>query len=384
MKKMTIQRLTLLLAASCLTATLAAQTVKTISVSNAASYTDHISLAEDSRDMDVMVKFIFDEQQNALTVSVLSYRSLFVFREAARYSSVVKGKRLHPERLPYLAEAEPGSRFKLSRSLRQSLPEPRRDYVFRRWIEYEGMQPVPTDYKMVNDYIEQRFDILQKRNSVTVTLRDLYLLERTGNRPDSYELLLGRDLNTRYQVEILRNPCFGLEEEIATARTMRDEIRAAFGPFRKTYGSGEVPSAEALKLFEQTRTLLLTQFPARKNATDCPELWQLTEEYHQVVDSIATATCRIRVPDADSMLDGGRPLDVKMIYSQARQLDKSVARWLVSKDEFERRDLVAQCQEIAQDVSGIIARHTVFTAEEQQAVRVFNQAVQYFKKTCGQ
>ena len=75
-----IRRCLLLLAASALAAfPMRAQTVKVISVSNDASFTDHISLAEDSRDMDIMVKFVFDEQHNRLTVSVLSYRSLFVF-----------------------------------------------------------------------------------------------------------------------------------------------------------------------------------------------------------------------------------------------------------------------------------------------------------------
>lgn len=383
MKKMTIHRLFLLLAASCLTTALAAQTVKTITVSNEASYTDHISLAEDSRDTDVMVKFIFDEQQNTLTVSVLSYRSLFVFREPARYASVVRCHRLHPDRLPYLADADPGSRFKLSHSLRRSIPEPRRDYVFRRWIEYEGLQPVPTDYKMVNDYIEQGFDILQKRNSVTVTLRDLYLLERKGSGNATYELLEGRDLDTKYQVQIKRNPCFGRQDEIAAAQGILAEVRAAHATFRKTYGSGEVASDEALKLFGQTREVLLTQFPARKNASDCPDLQKLTDAYNQVVDSIATATCRVRLPDAGPALDSGRGLDTKLIYSQARQLDKAVARWLVSQDDFERRDLVGQCMDIIDDMNVILSRQRARTPDEQQAVRVFRQAEQYFKKTCG-
>lgn len=384
MNKNSIRRLFLALPALCLTAVLAAQTVKTVSVSNEASYTDHISLAEDSRDMDVMVKFIFDEEKNVLTVSVLSYRSLFVFREAARYPMVVKCHRLMPDRLPYLAEADPGSRFKLSGPLRRSLPTPHKDYVFRRWIEYEGLQPVPTDYKMVNDYIEQSFDIVQKRNFVSVTLRDLYLLERTGNKASAYELLLGRDLNTRYQIEIKRNPCFGMDEEIGTARNILGELLSAYTAFRKNYGSGEVPSEEALKLFEQTRSLLLTQFPARKNLSECGELRQLTEQYNHYVDSIGTMTCKVRPLETGPGSDGGRELDTKFIYSQARQIDKAVARWLVSKDPFERRDLVVQCQAIVQDVSAMIARHKVATAEEQRAIRVYNQAERYFRKTCGQ
>ena len=383
MKKIIIQRLFLLLAASCLTHSLAAQTVKTISVSNEASYTDHISLGEDSRDMDVMIKFVFDEPQNTLTVSLLSYRSLFVFREATRYASVVRCHRLHPDLLPYLAEADQGSRFKMSKPLRKSIPEPRKDYVFKRWIEYEGLQPVPTDYKMVNDYIEQGFDILQKRNTVTVTLRDLYLLEPVSGKSDVYELLQGRDLNTRYQIEILRNPCFGMEEEIGTARGVLEEIRTAFAAFKKTYGSGTVPNEEGLKIFGETRRVLLTQFPPRKNLSECTDLRSLTDQYNQYVDSIAAMNCKVRVDDAVAS-DGGKELDTKMIYSQARQIDKAVARWLVSKDEFERGDLVEQCKQIIQDVSAVISQRRYSAPEEQRAIRVFNQAVRYFKETCRQ
>ena len=101
-----------------------------------------------------------------------------------------------------------------------------------------------------------------------------------------------------------------------------------------------------------------------------------------MVDSIARASCRIRVA-AGPALDGGTGLDAKMIYSQARQLDKAVARWLVSQDDFERRDLVGQCMDIIDDMNAILASQRPRTADEQQAVRVFRQAEQYFRKTCG-
>ena len=238
MKIMMIRKLLLLLSASCLTAALAAQTVKTITVSDGASYTDHISLAEDARDMDVMVKFVFNEPDNTLTVSLLSYRRLFVFREDARYSSVVRCGRLHPELMPYLVEAEQGSRFKLSPALKHAIPESaKRRHVFRRWIEYEGLQPVPADYKMVNDYVEQTFDIVQKREAVSVTLHDLFLLEPRSGKADAWDLLLGCDLDTRYQIHIRRNPCFGFDEQIATAATMLGEIRAAYAPSRRSSSS---------------------------------------------------------------------------------------------------------------------------------------------------
>jgi len=63
---------------------LQATTVKSISVSADAPFTDHVSMRNDATDMDLMVKFVFDEAHEQLTVSLISYRSLFVFRDDFR------------------------------------------------------------------------------------------------------------------------------------------------------------------------------------------------------------------------------------------------------------------------------------------------------------
>ena len=358
---------------------LPAQNVKTIAVGQDASYTDHISLAEDSRDKDIMVKFVYDQQNNSLTVSVLSYRNLFVFREATRYKGTVSGRRLNPEHLPYVAESEKVTRFYLSKALKKSLPRPRRKYVFQRWIEYDGLQPAQQDYKMVNDYIEQAFEILPKRTSVVVTLRDLYLLEPEGNK---YELLCGRDLNTSYVVRILQDPCFGKEDERAAAQKLTEDIKAAYAAFKKNYGSGKVATPDALKTFQDTQTALLTQFPPRQNVSDCPDIKDAVEQYNSYVDSIGAITCQVKL-DVD-MMDSTRELDSKMVYSQARQLDKYVARWLVSKDELEKEDLVKQCKEIITDMNTLLQRALVVTPDQKQAVTVYREAEKYFRKTCKQ
>lgn len=384
MNKIHLHSILLTLAVLCLGAMSAgAQAVKTISVSNDRSYTDHVSLAQDSRDMDVMIKFMFDEGKNTLTVSVVSYRSLFVFREDARYGSVVRCTRLCPEQLPYVAESPDGARFTLSKALKKAVPPPRKQYIFKRWIEYEGLQPTPSQYKMVNDYIEQSFDILGKRNAVTVTLRDLFLLDPVENKPDSYILSRGRDLNTKYQIAIVRNPCLGLEEEVAAAQKLCQDIQKAYNGFRKNYPNGEAATAEALKDFNNTKKVLLTQYPAKDAQSPCPDLQDALQQYNHYVDSIGMLNCILRQND-EAAWDDGKPLDTKLLYTQTRQLDKAVARWLVSKDELERKDLVTQCQDIIQDVTAMIRQHQVTTAEEKQAVQAYNQAEQYFRKTCKQ
>ena len=359
-------------------APLKAQTVKNISVSAGTSYTDHIALSEDSRDSDIMVKFVFDEDNNTLTVSALSYRTLVVCREASRYKAVVSHKNLIPDRLPYVADADKGSKFPLSKGLVKSIPSPKKKYIFNRWIEYEGLQPAPADYKMVNDYIEQTFQILGARNSVSVTLRDLLLLEPV--KKSRWQLLQGRDLNARYQIRIQRNPCLGRDEEIAEAQANVETVKAAYENFNKIYASGTVPSMDALKTYKETKDVLLTQFTAKQGQSPCPLLQEATDQYNHYVDSIANHFCRIEAPEEPGEV---KTLDIKMIYAQARQIDKSVARYLVSNDELERYDLVTQCNEIIKDISGILSRYPyVMSAEEENAVRVYRQAEQYFKKTC--
>ena len=72
-----------------------AQTVRAISVAQGKSYTDHISLKPDSKDMDLMVKFVFKEDANTLTVTLISYRSLFVFWDKVHFKPLIKGRRTY-------------------------------------------------------------------------------------------------------------------------------------------------------------------------------------------------------------------------------------------------------------------------------------------------
>ena len=306
MSRTHILKLLLTLPVLCLMAApMKAQTVKNISVSAGTSYTDHIALSEDSRDSDIMVKFVFDEDNNTLTVSALSYRTLFVFREASRYKAVVSHKNLIPDRLPYVADADKGSKFPLSKGLVKSIPSPKKKYIFNRWIEYEGLQPAPSDYKMVNDYIEQTFQILGSRNSVSVTLRDLLLLEPM--KKSRWQLLQGRDLNARYQIRIQRNPCLGRDEEIAEAQANVETIKAAYENFNKIYASGTVPSMDALKTYKETKDVLLTQFTAKQGQSPCPLLQEATDQYNHYVDSIANHFCRIEAPEDAGHQDDLRP-----------------------------------------------------------------------------
>lgn len=366
------------------------QTAKAITISQEEPYTDNIMLTNDVKDKDLMIKFVFNEDKNTLTVSLISYRRLFVFWDDTRYKGTFSGSgKLHIDRLPYVITSNDGDRFRLSKSYRKSLPKPRKQHIFKKWIEYEGLQPVDKERNMVNDYIEQTFDIQNKRTNVVVRLRDILLMDQTGEKGKSkrYELSNGKDLNTEYQITIQRNPCFGTEEEMAAVSKSLTGIMGSYKNFKKKYGKGRVGTEEALKLFKEMKSVLTTQFTKDTIVSQCPDIQKLRDQYNLIVDSINGIDVKMEsanILEASGAIMGakGRVMNTKIILSNARQLDQNVARWLRSNDQVEREDLRMQCLGIIKDTNLIINSGGGQTAEERNAINIFRQAEKYFNKSC--
>ena len=330
---------------------LQAQTVRTITVGQGSSYTDHLSLKEDAKDMDLMVKFVFNENDNTLSVTLISYRTLFVFWDDVHFKPLIKGRKIRPKQLPYVVEANPSDKFKVTTKFKASIPKPVSDFYFRRWVEYEGLQPAPQEYKMVNDFITQTFDIQNKRNLVTVRLRDIFLMDKIEKKKyNLYEIPLGRDLNLEYQVTIMRNPCFGLDEDIASAKKALESV--------------------------------LGQFEKKDIQSACPEIQNGWDEYNNYVDSIANLKITLEIVDK---LDGVGDVSadrLKILIAKSRQLDGIVSRWLVSYDPIQRRDLINQGNNIVKEMDALIGKRTGHTAEQQKAIAMFRAAERYFRNTC--
>ena len=366
------------------------QTAKAVTISQEEPYTDNIMLTNDVKDKDLMVKFVFNEDKNTLTVSLISYLRLFVFWDDTRYKGTFSGSgKLHIDRLPYVITSNDGDRFRLSKSYRKSLPKPRKQHIFKKWIEYEGLQPVDKERNMVNDYIEQTFDIQNKRTNVVVRLRDILLMDQTGEKGKSkrYELSNGKDLNTEYQITIQRNPCFGTEEEMAAVSKSLTGIMGSYKNFKKKYGKGRVGTEEALKLFKEMKSVLTTQFTKDTIVSQCPDIQKLRDQYNLIVDSINGIDVKMEsanILEASGAIMGakGRVMNTKIILSNARQLDQNVARWLRSNDQVEREDLKMQCMGIIKDTNLIINSGGGQTAEERNAINIFRQAEKYFNKSC--
>lgn len=377
-----------------------AQSVKNLTVSQGNPYTDHIALKDDSRDMELMVKFAFDEPTNTLSVTLISYRALFVFPTDTPLRQALKGRKVRPDKLPFVVDSEPGSTYELTKDYFRSLPKPTKKHVFKKWIDGNGLTPQPAECKMVNDYVSQNFVITGKANAVTVSLRDVMMLEReltakVGKR--KYNIVWGRDINTDYIVYVKRNPCFGLDEELAAAGNQLTAISSAYNNLASRYGSGVVDSQESLANFKEMKQLLQGQYPLKTETSDCPNLQECWDNYNLYVDSIAQLTCRVKAPvkkaaASDGAGSGksaskkaaspGRALNAGYILTQARQIDNAVNRWLNTKDAMERADLRKQCAAIIKNVRGDLGNQRGATAAQQNAIRIFNQAVNYYNSVC--
>ncbi len=362
---------------------ISAQTVKNITVSQEQPYTDHISLEGDVTDKDIMVKFVFDEAANQLTVSLISHRMIFVFREDVRFKPLIKGRKIRPDMLPYVVTYDPNDQYRISKLFKSTVPKPFKQYVFHRWVDYEGLQPAPQEYRMVNDYISQTFDILKKRNSVVVRLRDVMLMNDVSKHLDKrrFEIPFGRDLYKEYLVDIQRNPCFGMDEDIVSAKTALEGVRKSYNSLRRRFGNGVVDSQESLTAFENLKDQLAEQYPRKEIQSLCPEIQQMLETYNAYTDSISQIKCKYVPSNAGKIAGDG--LNARMLLTKARQIDAAVSRYLLSTDPIERRDIILQTENTIKTVHETINGQRVYTNDQRQALQVFREAERYFRNNCN-
>ena len=358
-----------------------AQTKRTVRIAQDESYTDHVSLKKDSKDMDLIVKFRFDESNNALIVSLMSYRDLFVFHNDVRYKQVVKNKKLRPDRFPYVVEADVEMKYRLTKELRNQLTKPKKKHVFKHWLEYEGLQLQPTEYKMVNDYIEQRFDILDKDTLVSVSLRDIMVMEPSLSKKKSYDFFHYIDLDRKYEVHIERDPCLGREEEIEAAGAMVENVRTSYEALKERYGAMDYMSKETLVVLEEMRMVLLEQFPRKEKTSVCPSVREHWNVYNCYVDSINGLE---QISIAFAKQQAALQIGADQILGVARIVDNNVASWLVSTDVVEKSDLVKRCQVLIDGINQYLVEDIVMDDEQASALSVFRKAERYFNTTCIQ
>lgn len=378
-----VNRIICTLVLLCICCSLKAQTVKDIEIDGSTPYVDYVSLVEGNKDMDLIIKILFDEPQNSLRVSLVSYRKLFVFQNNVRYSSIVRWHKLRPNKLPYVVETDEFAKYHMNKSIRKSI-HPKRKHVFKRWIEYEGLQPQPMDYKMVNDFIEQAFDILPKKNDVSVTLHDILVMnEEIKGVKKKYDLFLQTDLDRKYNIHIKRDPCFGKEEMIQASTAQLENIKAGFAALSKNAKKlSQYNSPNGEKLVNEMKDVLLKQFPKNGETSECPEIAENISNYNSYVDSIQYL---VFTPPVDKRKDSSHvhaELDENYILSLAKKIDQNVNRWLLTTDSIEKKDLVKSCNEIVNQAFAHIDISTIRTESQKSAVNTLYAAEDFFRKTC--
>lgn len=367
---------------------LRAQTTKIITLSSETSYTEQLSLKNDDKDMDITVILDFNEEKNTLTVSINASKMIFVFWDDTPYKTTVHHRWLRPEKLTYVVSTHPQDRFRFVKEPRHKYFRPHKNYIFKTWAKAEGMQPVETEKKMVNEYLEQVYNINAKDTVVSIRLRDILLMTegpQKGMRHD-YNFIYGKDLNTKYQITLKRNPCFGQEEEIKIAQNNLDNIRKSYTIFHKKYGRGMVTSQEELNAFNDLRETLLAKYTKENSPSTCPDIQQARNHYNELIDSIQTITVTLQASATDALevIGGaeGYAINARSILANARLLDNTISQWLITRDDAERSDLDEQCSNIIKDTNVMIGNSSGHTPEEQNAIILFRKAVNYYKKTC--
>ncbi|MCQ2143856.1 MAG: hypothetical protein MJY56_07295 [Bacteroidales bacterium] len=366
-------------------APLSAQLSSTVFVSGTEGYTDCISLSRDSKDMDVIVKFSFDEAANTLKLSLTSYRGMFVFYDNMRYSKAFKLGKLNPERLPYEVESPGKSTYHSTSVLRASLRKPVGKYVFHRWIEYDGLQAVPAGYRMVNDRIEQLFTINGRRAVVSITLRDIMLMD-PAKKEGRYNFVFDKDMSKRYDVVILRDGCFGKEEDIAAASEALGTVSAAYDTLKTRFPGGIARTKESADVFEQMKTMLLTQFKKKDADNDCGCIMEDLTRYNAYIDSVSVMTVKVPAPTVvtkpKETTTAPAGINADNMFARARKIDMAVSRWKVTTDALEKKDIEKSCRSIIAAGKEEIRVKGVYTQNQKNARDAFLSAESYFNRTC--
>ena len=350
-----------------------AQAVREVSVSGDRAFTDHLQLNQGYGDSDITVKIVFDEAGNMLTLSLISYRNIFVFHEDVVYKKVFCGAgNLKVNKLPYAVESEPGSKYKMPYNFRSKiLGYGYKNITFHKWYSSTGLIPVPSQPRMINPFIEQKFTVASTEMPVTLTLRDILMVD-AGSNPLHWKFTSWADLNIRYSVTITRNPCFGKEEEIASAQTSLEAVRTAYDSFAEHYSSGVVDTPESMDVFNEMKDLLQSQFIYHPAESSCPDVTALWEEYNTYVQAFDGVNCTLR----------RKGTDVEMLYEKARALDLYTARWLLTDDAVEKDDITNAAGEAIRQADEAIEEGGLVNEEQRKAGAVYRRARDYFKTNC--
>ncbi|HBJ76903.1 MAG TPA: hypothetical protein DDY68_03600 [Porphyromonadaceae bacterium] len=346
-------------------------------VSDGKPFMDHISINPKTQENDLIVKFAFNEEENSMTVSLISYRNLFVFEDNTRYRKMTPwySRSFNPDKLSYPVDTDGSSKYAFSLELFQRVKrEKGKKYVFKPWITYVGMQIQPTEYKMVNDYIEQKFDINKGGQMVKVFLHDILVMdEQVTKKKKKYVFVDYADLDRAYSIEIKRNPCFKMEEDIELEKSKIETIKTIYTSLNEQFLSDTLAVVEGGKeAFESQRILTLKQNPKEPIISECPDIQMYAEIYNSYIDSIAGLVCE----------EKEEVLEPEYFLTQAKKLDIFVADWQNSTSGAERTDIISKAFDVIDEVERKLEKHYANMGQLSSVISVYQRAKKYFYEVC--
>lgn len=363
---------------------------------------ERMTLPPGERGMEVplTLKFSYDEATNTVTVIAESTSNIFGLQAGARYNNIFKkghifrvGGRFMPERLAYDVNMDPSNKYRMRKPTRKTLGKwkVRKNYYFHRWVESDNMDARTAKTELLGKQLVQVFSLAPGQEKATLSLRDIFTVERKGATPSKWKKLLftlHQDLNIAYAVQIQHNPCFGKDEELAAAKATVQQLHERFVNLMDEYPATNPLQPAKYKAFMNHRDSLIISYPLQTKNSECPELHDVYEHYNSLVDSVITQHRELTVPApaasgsvVGNLLGNSRSLDANGLQFKARQLDELVGRWQLATDLNERLNISRQCQKIVTEAAKLANGKTVTTAEQRLAVATFKRALDYYRRT---
>ena len=191
---------------------------------------------------------------------------------------------------------------------------------------------------MVNDYIEQTFDILYQSADISITLRDILVMsEQASQEKITYDLFFQTDLNRKYIFPSKRRSLvIRKEKEIQAAATQVKNIKAGYITLYQKFGAhSNLNNPEGAKIFNEMKALLLKQYPKMEETSTCPDIQSNIETYNCYVDTIQNMRCDFQIIKEKQTAMLG--LSADYILTTARKIDNYTNKWLLSSDNIEKK-----------------------------------------------
>ncbi|WP_455621404.1 hypothetical protein [Parabacteroides sp.] len=341
------------------------------------SITDHIDIQTSRGDnVGMIVKILFLEDENAVSVSLISYHTIFALWSDTRYRSAVNWfSWLIPHKLPFANECDEKARFKISSSTKKDMKrytKRRRKYVMRQTLRATGAFPLETPTKIVNDVIEQKFLINGDTTShISIFLGDILFMEKRKPKKEKYHIFAYSKLDKEYKIAIERDHCLSREGDIEVATTAFNALQSSLASLNEIKSNTSISNTvEKKELFDKLKEIAVKRFPKNLKEDKCDAIRDLYIRYNALVDSLQNIRLAVEVKSNIA--------DDKYIRDRTRQLDQCMSVMQCSTDVAECLQMKKECEDIISEVNLYITSVEIIDDKTVRAVEMFYNAEKVF------